>query len=163
MARNPFDRSLTGLAKNEVGPPLVVGSTAVTDCAIISARGGILRVQSTDCDCFASHNMPQVKLESAFGIRGRGLILIPVLPLATTDRFRPFTARVSLFRPDGTEWEFEARFQVEHFSYVDGRGSWRIVAMLPDASKADVPEGTELKVSANTLALLRGRPRVPEL
>jgi hypothetical protein len=106
---------------------------------------------------WASQIMSMLKLEASFVIRGRGLVLIPVLPLPTTDRFQPFDTRVNLCRPDGTEREFEAEFHVEHFYLKGGRGKSSISALLPHASKADAPEGTELEVTEETFALLRGR------
>jgi len=96
-----------------------------------------------------------LKVEDTFLIKGRGLVLIPNLPLPTTGKFDSVYDKVVVLKPDGTEREFEAKFMLEHFSLVGGGSKWSIVVLLSEASKADVPAGSEIMVSEDTLASIR--------
>lgn len=81
--------------------------------------------------------------------------MIPVLP-PPTHGFQPFSDKVVVRGPDSTKKEFEGRFQIEHFNFGGGKGKWSITIIIPKASKADVPVGSELMVSEAALATILG-------
>ena len=103
-------------------------------------------------------NKPLLKIEDTFLIHGRGLIVAPALPLPTSGSFRPRQDKVIVYRPDGTEVELEARFQLEHFHLVDGGTQLSIIVIFPNSSQDDVPAGSEVMVSENVFSALRGGP-----
>jgi hypothetical protein len=98
----------------------------------------------------------QLKIEEIFLVMGRGLILMPVLPFPTLRRFEPFNDQVSVHRREGSTKEYDAQFHLEHFRVVGSGGGWRAIAILPNASRADVPIDSKLLVSENALALIQG-------
>jgi hypothetical protein len=96
-----------------------------------------------------------LKLKHSFGIRGRGMVLIPILPSPSAHFIKPIGAQVVVRRSDGTYKEFVAHFQVEHFSLVGGGSQWSIVVIVPSALKSDVSDGSELLVNEDVLAKVR--------
>jgi uncharacterized protein YbjT (DUF2867 family) len=95
-----------------------------------------------------------LEIKDSFLIRGRGLVVIPILPLPKRGRFTPFDTRVTIRRPDGTAKQLDARVQVEHFSLVDGTGEWKLIFLISGASKVDVPAGSQILVHENISAML---------
>jgi hypothetical protein len=59
-------------------------------------------------------------------------------------------------KSDGTTGEVEARFQWEHFEQSDGNSKLRVVVVFPNASKSDVPIGSQLVVSEEVFRAVRG-------
>jgi hypothetical protein len=85
---------------------------------------------------------------------------MPVLPPPATLKFKTFSQQVTVRRPDGSTQDFDAEFHLEHFKVVDGGsgGGWRVIALLPDASRADVPLGSALLIGRSAPASILGEP-----
>ena len=86
-----------------------------------------------------------IKVEDVFEIRGRGLILTPFIPI---ENELPKSAAVLLIRPDGSELEAQADFEVPFYRFINvedyakRRPAYEIV--LRGAAKAEVPVGTQV-------------------
>jgi hypothetical protein len=95
--------------------------------------------------------MDQVELltvENAFEISGRGAVLIP--DFSVPERWKDRVDSVILATPDGRKIATEARFNLSHFSLSDPKAPvdkfWRVVVLLPDCRKEQVPVGSKLLV-----------------
>jgi hypothetical protein len=98
--------------------------------------------------------MHLLKVENSFQIKGRGLVVIPLLPPPTTRSFKPFRQTVRVERPDGARLELEALFALEHFSLIGRHFKWVTIVMFPAVSKQNLPVVSRILVDAETLAAL---------
>jgi hypothetical protein len=98
-----------------------------------------------------------ITVEDSFLLAGRGLVLAPSLPVPEGGSFQGFADEVALHRPDGTIATVRATFSITHSLQPSGLGRWEVVAVLPLATKGEVPVGTEVHVSNETMARLSGR------
>jgi hypothetical protein len=96
--------------------------------------------------------MSQIELltvEDSFQITGRGVIVIP--DFSVPNGWKNRTESVTVAKPDGLELEAKAQFNMAHFNIPDPQVSidrrWRIVVMLVDRSKDEVPVGSRILVS----------------
>lgn len=85
------------------------------------------------------------KVEDAFEIKGRGLILAPEI---SGEIKLPKTSKVSLISPDGKTLETEAAFEIPflHFTSVESRQKYQpaFVCILKDLTKESIQIGTEV-------------------
>ncbi len=95
-----------------------------------------------------------LEIKEVFIIRGRGIMVIPVLPPPISFFIKPVSDKVVVQRLDGTNKEFIASFQIEHFSLVGSHGKFSIVALFPTASLEDFPKGSKLLISDKAEATL---------
>jgi len=103
-------------------------------------------------------------IEDHFLITGRGIFVIPWLDYPENWRFKPFSDKVVLRKPDGTEEHCFVSFIVErvHFSY--GGSNTHIVLQFPEGTKEKVPIGSHVFVSKEILRKLhRGMPNKLDL
>jgi len=98
-----------------------------------------------------------ITVEDAFLVAGRGLVLAPPLPVPKEGAFQAFADEVELRRPDGTIASIRASFSMTHSRLAGGVARWDVVVVLSAASKAEVPVGTQVHVSNETMATLSGR------
>jgi hypothetical protein len=100
----------------------------------------------------------ELEVEDVFLILGRGLAVIPVAfrSILPADRYQPFDDKVVVIKPDGTRTEFDAKFLIEHFSLTSG-SRYSLVALLPSASRVDVPVGSKLAIEERALTLIRSK------
>ena len=91
-------------------------------------------------------------VEDCFLLEGRGLVIIPdfSVPNGWTNR----TETVAVTRPDGQQYEAAAEFSMSHFRLLDPRASidkrWRVVVMLLNRKKDELPVGSKISVSRET-------------
>lgn len=95
-----------------------------------------------------------LKINTTFFVKGRGLIIIPNLPSRVGHSTMPLHTKIKIYAPDGTEKQFDGKFQAEHFLLEGNTSEWRTILLLEDASRQDVPLGSQLRVSKETLAIL---------
>ena len=95
-----------------------------------------------------------IQVEDHFLIDGRGLVLMPLLP-PPKGPFKPSSSDIRVRKPDGTDMTIKARFAVEHFTLVGGKGKCHLVVMLPEAQKSDIPKGTKILVSAEIVEKMK--------
>ena len=98
-----------------------------------------------------------IKVQDTFLIAGRGLVLLPDLPVPTGAGFTSFRCTVQLEAPTGRVAEEDAVMQLEHLHLVGGGSRWHVVVTLPNATKDQVPVGSIVRASAETVRTLRGR------
>ena len=88
-------------------------------------------------------------VEDSFHISGRGLVLIPDFSIPNVWKDR--TERTVIAKPDGSQVEATAQFTMTHFNISDPKVSpdkrWRLVVLLPDCEKGEVPVGSRILVS----------------
>jgi hypothetical protein len=85
-------------------------------------------------------------VQDCFLIEGRGVVAIPdfAVPPGWKDR----TDTVVVVKPDGQQYQASIRFSMSHFRRLDAKASgWRVVALLLNAKKEDLPEGSKILVS----------------
>ena len=93
-----------------------------------------------------------ITIDDHFMITGRGLVVTPLLPLPQEESdFKPFTDKIKIVLPDGTEKIFEALFAIEHFSMVGGGSKWNLVINIKDATKDEVPIGSKVYANDNII------------
>jgi len=95
-----------------------------------------------------------LEVEDSFNLTGRGLVLIPQLPLPESIDFKSFQETVTIVRPDGGTKNTNAMFAAEHFELVPGGCLWAMAIMLIDTSKDEVPSGSSILVNDEVLAKL---------
>lgn len=108
---------------------------------------------------------PLLTIEEAFAIPGRGLLLVPDLPVPWDGRFEAFAAPARLSRAGAADRETRASFALAHLNIpetadIDRR--WRIVATLPDLAAGDAAPGDRLFVAETTRARLSAAPLEPQ-
>ena len=94
-------------------------------------------------------------IEDSFIIKGRGLVLIPTLPIASAGCLDPFKETVIIQSSDGGEKQYRAYIHLEHFNYVDRPSAWRIVFELAMAKREEFQADSQLLVPANVISALK--------
>ncbi len=98
-----------------------------------------------------------LEIDGVFQIAGRGLLVTPNIPWqATSEKFRPFRATVQVCTPDGTTRDLEAVFAWQHLSFVGGGGECNIAVVFVSATKADIPPGSVVFASKETIDAVHG-------
>ena len=91
-------------------------------------------------------------VEDSFQISGRGVVVIP--DFSVPDGWKDRAETVAVTRPDGQVYEAAARFSMSHFRLLDRTASldrsWRIVVLLLDRQKDELPVGSKISVSQET-------------
>lgn len=86
-----------------------------------------------------------IKVEDVFEIQGRGLILEPSIPV---ENALPKSATVLLIRPDESELEAQADFEVPFLKFINvedySKRKPAYVIVLKELAKAEVPTGTKI-------------------
>jgi hypothetical protein len=102
-------------------------------------------------------------VEDHFLIKHRGLVVVPGLDLPENRRFKPFSDKVVIRKPDGTEEQCLAYLGLEHFNLGDKGSIWHIILQFPEETKATVPIGSQVFVSEDLLRKLDGEmPNKPD-
>jgi hypothetical protein len=90
-----------------------------------------------------------MQVQDRFALKHVGLTLAPDFP--AHDKWKNLDTQVLVITPNGEQKEFQAKFQIWHFNFrdsgVDINRRWRIVVILPYASKDDVPVGSRICVT----------------
>jgi hypothetical protein len=94
-----------------------------------------------------------LRVDDSFHIHGHGLVVRP--DFSVPNGWKNQVETVVVEKPDGQQYESVAQFNVTHFNLsfpvTDPRGSidrrWRVIVMLPKATKADLPIGSKIFVS----------------
>jgi hypothetical protein len=94
-----------------------------------------------------------LKVERTFQVLGRGFFIVPALSLYEMNFFTIFNDNIEILLPDGSRNIYPAHFDLEHFIRTD-KHETRIVIILPNATKKDVPDGSEVFVSDETASRL---------
>jgi hypothetical protein len=98
-------------------------------------------------------------VQEHFDITGRGLVLLPDFDVPQGWRNR--AESVLVVTPDGSEQEFDARFELIHFNIrdanVEANRRWRVSVSLPSATKSAVPIGSRLLCESELKAAIAGR------
>ena len=81
-----------------------------------------------------------LSVEDVFYIEGRGVVVTPKIPLSLF-RLKETQMFVLLRKPDGVEIRVLASFSMPHVSHPNDMG---FLCLLPDATKEDVPVGSEI-------------------
>jgi hypothetical protein len=91
-------------------------------------------------------------VEDSFQISGRGVVVIP--DFSVPDGWKNRTETITVARPDGRQFEATAQFSMSHFHIPDQQVSidrrWRVVVLLPQRTKEEVPAGSRIMVSPDT-------------
>ena len=100
----------------------------------------------------ALRRMSRVELltvADSFQISGRGVVVIP--DFSVPDGWKNRTDTITVAKPDGQQYEATAQFSVSHFNIRDPQVSidrrWRVVVLLPDRTKDELPVGSKILVS----------------
>ena len=85
----------------------------------------------------------------SFQLVGRGVVVVP--DFSVPDGWKNRTESVMVAKPDGQEYEATAEFSVSHFNIRDPHvpidRRWRVVVVLPDRTKDELPVGSRILVS----------------
>jgi hypothetical protein len=88
-------------------------------------------------------------IEDLFLIEGRGVVVIP--DFSVPDGWKDRTDTVVVTKPDGQQYEATAQFSMSHFRMLDPKTSidkrWRVVVMLLNGKKEELPVGSKILVS----------------
>src|SRR5438309_11358347 len=88
-------------------------------------------------------------VEDCFLIEGRGVVVIP--DFSVPDGWKDRTDTVVVMKPDGHRYDATARFSMSHFRMLDPKAPidkrWRVVVLLLDRKKEDLPVGSKIIVS----------------
>lgn len=91
-------------------------------------------------------------VKDCFLIEGRGVVVIP--DFFVPDGWKDHTETVTVTRPDGQQYEARAQFSMSHFRLLDPKASfdkrWRVVVLLLNRKKEEVPAGSKISVSQET-------------
>ncbi len=91
-------------------------------------------------------------VQDCFLIEARGVVVIPDFSVPSGWKDREETVAVT--RPDGQVYETAARFSMSHFRLLDRTASldrsWRVVVLLLDRKKDELPAGSKISVSQET-------------
>lgn len=91
-----------------------------------------------------------LRVEDTFQVTGRGLVVVPKLPLP--QRFINFTDTVKVVPPGAEPYEAQADFFLSHFS----PGGFKLLITFPGLSKDLLPVGSEIFASESVHGRLRG-------
>ncbi len=100
-----------------------------------------------------------IRVEDTFLLSGRGLVLVPALPLPASGKVQAWRAQVEIERPNGEVVTLEAVFAPEHFLLTGGGSRWHIPITLQSATKDLVPIGSVVRATRETIDRLRGEVR----
>jgi hypothetical protein len=85
-------------------------------------------------------------IKDCFLIEGRGVVVIP--DFSVPDGWKDRTDTVAVTKPDGQQYQATAQFNMSHFRMLDPKASgWRVVMLLPNGKKEDLPVGSKILVS----------------
>jgi len=88
-------------------------------------------------------------VEDTFQIKRLGTLVVP--DFAAPPDWTNKSEIVTIFKPDGTQYEATAKFHLEHFNISDPAVSidkrWRVFVCLQEVSKEDIPIGSRVLVS----------------
>jgi hypothetical protein len=88
-------------------------------------------------------------VENSFQISGLGVVIIP--DFSVPDGWQHRKESVTVATPDGEQFEAIAQFNIWHFNIPDPEVSddrrWRVVVLLPDRTKDELPAGSRIMVS----------------
>jgi hypothetical protein len=93
----------------------------------------------------------------SFSIIGRGLCLITDFPVITKGIHRKFKEQIAIVRPDMTREEYQALFEVHHFSMENGTGKFAWVVVIPTAPRGSIPRGSQVFGRAALPSILAGQ------
>jgi hypothetical protein len=100
-----------------------------------------------------------LSLEDSFLIKCRGLVLIPKLIQPQVSGFKAFSGSIDITFPGGEIAKWPADFLCEHFSLLDSSGQLigqlKIVILLPQKTREDLPDGCEISVTEDIFSLLQ--------
>ena len=91
-----------------------------------------------------------LRVEDTFQISGRGLVVVPELPLP--ERIRDFTGLVRVVPPGAEPYEIQAYFSITHFS----PGGFKLLVTFPGLTKDLLPSGSDILASESVHRQLRG-------
>ena len=95
-------------------------------------------------------------VEDSFEISGPGVVVTP--DFSVPDSWKNRTENVTIVKPDGVRYEATAQFSMSHIRISDAKVSsdrrWRVVLLLPDRTKDDVPVGSRILVSPEVRAAI---------
>ena len=90
-------------------------------------------------------NAPLCTIEDVFEIEERGLIITPDFSVPP-DGWDACDQRVIVRRPDGSECDVNAHFDMSHFRITDPSvpldRRWRIVMAIQELIKSQIPKGS---------------------
>ncbi|HEX9261923.1 MAG TPA: hypothetical protein VF893_05285 [Candidatus Bathyarchaeia archaeon] len=95
-------------------------------------------------------------VEDHFLIRGRGIVVLPWLDNPENWRFKPFSGKVVIRRPDRTEEQCIVSFTLEHVHFSHEGSNTYIVLQFPEQTKETVPIGSQVFASEELLQKLGG-------
>ena len=88
-------------------------------------------------------------VEDCFLIEGRGVVVIP--DFSVPPGWRDRTDTVTVTKPDGQQYEAMAQFSMSLYRFLDRKADidkvYRVVALLRDRKKEDLPVGSKILVS----------------
>jgi hypothetical protein len=88
-------------------------------------------------------------VQDSFLIEGRGVVVIP--DFSVPDGWKDRKETVAVTTPGGQEYETTAQFSISHFCLLDRTASldksWRIVVLLLNRKKEEMPAGSKISVS----------------
>jgi hypothetical protein len=88
-------------------------------------------------------------VQDSFQMSGGGVVVIP--DFSVPDGWRNRSESVIVATPDGQQYEAAAEFSMSHFKIPDPRVSidrrWRIVVLLTNRTKDQIPVGSRVLVS----------------
>jgi hypothetical protein len=100
-------------------------------------------------------------VEDSFQITGRGVVVIP--DFSVPNGWKNRTEVVVVRKPDGQQYEATAQLSMTHFNISDPDVSidkrWRVVVLLPDRKKEELPIGSKILVSEKVKDAILGDGR----
>lgn len=95
-------------------------------------------------------------VEDSFNI-GRGVVVVTP-DFSVPDGWKDRIDSVTVVKPDGERYEATAQFSMSHTLIRDAQVSsdrrWRVVVLLPDRTRDDVPSGSRILVSPEVKAAI---------
>jgi hypothetical protein len=82
-----------------------------------------------------------LQVEDTFEIKGRGLVVVPAIPLPS--HFSNFRDTVTIVPTDSEPFQVEADFFLSHFN----PGNYKLLLTFPSLSKSLLPVGSHIHVS----------------
>jgi hypothetical protein len=97
-------------------------------------------------------------VEDSFQVTGRGVVVIP--DFSVPNGWKNRTEVVVVRKPDDQQYEATAQFSMTHFNISDPDVSidkrWRVVVLLPDRKKEELPIGSKILVPAKVKDAILG-------
>jgi hypothetical protein len=95
------------------------------------------------------HRIELLTVADCFLIEGRGVVVIP--DFSVPEGWKDRTDCVAVVKPNGQQYETTAQFSMSHYRLLDPNASidnrWRVVAMLLNQNREDLPVGSKILVS----------------